>query len=113
MAMLKSNASLKKLQQERRNRDVEDKLSEEKPLEEILGKVLRASPTLKTLFLAGQRLSKPFATGQAGGSGGGAGTAGGSERDQEKKKEFIGKRHPTFFEVKGVQSRDVSSVHVK
>ena len=107
MAMLKSNASLKKLQQERRSRDVEDKLSEEKPLEEILGKVLRASPTLKTLFLAGQRLSKPFATGQAGGSGGGAGTAGGSERDQEKKKEFIGKRHPTFFEVKGVQSRDV------
>jgi len=61
------------MQQERREKDVESKLSEEKPLEEVLGRVLKASPTLSTLFLKGQRRSKPFAgAGSQSGKGGGA-----------------------------------------
>ena len=69
--------------------------------------MLRSSPTLKTLFLAGQRLSKPFAKGNAGGSGDGEGTGGGSKREEREKREFFGKRHPTFFEVKGVQPGEI------
>ena len=80
--ILKSNKSLRKLQQERKAKDVEGRLSEEKPLEEVLEKVLRRSPVLWKLIGEGQRLTKPFPTENTGGS------------------EFIGKPHPTFFEVK-------------
>ena len=106
MDWLKHEPSLRRLQQERRNRDIEEKLREEKPLEEVLGKVMRASPALKTLFLAGQRLSKPFAGEKTGGTGDGPGDGGGSKRN-DKNGEFVGKRHPTFFEVLGIRSGEV------
>jgi len=76
------------MQQERREKDVESKLSEEKPLEEVLGRVLKASPTLSTLFLKGQRRSKPFA-----GAGSQSGKGGGAEKKGEAA--FNGRRHPT------------------
>ena len=106
MDWLKNEQSLRRLQQERRNRDIEDKLKEEKPLEEVLRKVMRASPTLKTLFLAGQRLSRPFAGNKSGGSGDERGGGGGPKR-KNKKGDFVGNRHPTFFDVVGVSSGDV------
>ncbi|MCA9305049.1 MAG: hypothetical protein KDA16_00825 [Phycisphaerales bacterium] len=89
-AMLKINQELRNLQNARRAGDVESKLSEEKPLEEVLGKVLKASPTLKTLFLQGQRLANPF-----GGRGGkNKGEGGGADKGDDP---FKGKRHPSFF----------------
>lgn len=106
MSWLKNEPSLKQLQQERREKDVHEKLREEKPLEEVLGKVMRASPTLEKLFLAGQRLSRPFAGGDSGGGGESAGDGGGSKRSR-KNGEYIGNRHPTFFEVVGVNKGDV------
>lgn len=90
--LLRNSTELKKLQQERRARDVEAKISEEKPLEEVLRKVFKASPTLKSLFLRGQRLAKPFA------SGGGA-KEGGGEGPRENDQPFKGLRHPTYFKV--------------
>ena len=88
--MLHSSTELRRLQQERRESDIESQLSEEKPLEEVLGRVLKASPALQTLFLKGQRLSRPF----AGGGGRGEGNDGdGSDRDEP----FKGTRHPTYF----------------
>jgi len=90
--MLHENPELKRLQQQRREQDVESKLSEEKPLEEVLGKVLKASPTLKTLFLRGQRLAKPFSSGV----GGKKGKSSGSGEDEGP---FKGKRHPTYFKI--------------
>ena len=110
MDWLKNEPSLRRLQQERRNKDVEEKLREERPLEEVLGKVMRASPTLERLFLAGQRLSKPFAGSNTGGSGNGSGQGGGS-RQSEENNEFIGKRHPTFFNVSGIKKGDVLRRH--
>ena len=106
MEWLKNEQSLRRLQQERRERDVEDKLKEEKPLEEVLGKVMRASPTLKTLFLAGQRLSRPFA-GNKSGSSGNEGGDGGGPTHKDNKGNFVGNRHPTFFDVVGASSGDV------
>jgi hypothetical protein len=91
--VLREHKVLRRLQQERREKDVESKLSEEKPLEEVLGRVLKASPTLSTLFLKGQRLSKPFA-----GAGSQSGKAGGAEKQGEST--FTGRRHPTYFLIR-------------
>lgn len=93
--MLRTNGELRKLQQERREQDVKSRLGEEKPLEEVLDKVLRASPTLKTLFLRGQRLSRPFANG----AGGNNGQGGGPTKNHFP---FKGRRHPTYFKVADV-----------
>lgn len=103
MDMLKNHAALKQLQQARREKDVESRLSEERPLEEVLGKVLKASPTLKTLFLTGQRLSKPFESGGVGGSGGKNGNGGGPNKTDQSDAKFQGRRHPTYFETKGTK----------
>lgn len=94
--MLSNNGELRKLQQERRAKDVESKLSEEKPLEEVLGKVLKASPSLKTLFLQGQRLARPFPKGSGGTTGNGEGYEKGNQP-------FKGRRHPTFFKLAEVE----------
>lgn len=107
MEMLKNNSALKQLQQERRNIDVESKLSEERPLEEVLGKVLKSSPTLQTLFLAGQRLSKPFNTKKKGGSGNDGDEGGGSHDTDTDGKPYVGQPHPSFFDVKGIHSGQV------
>ena len=88
--LLKNNPALRSLQQKRRQQDVESKLSEERPLEEVLNKVLRSSPTLNSLFLRGQRLSKPF-------SSGGGGTNSGPSGTGNEQKPFRGNRHPTYF----------------
>jgi len=90
--MLHDNPELKRLQQQRREQDVESRLKEERPLEEVIGKVLKSSPTLRTLFLRGQRLAKAFSNG----AGGKKGKNRGSGKDQGY---FKGKRHPTFFKI--------------
>lgn len=92
--MLREHKGLRRLQQERRDKDVQSQLSDDKPLEEVLSKVLKSSPTLEALFLKGQRLSKPFA--RQGASKGGKG--GGDDRGEEKE-EYKGRRHPTYFKV--------------
>jgi hypothetical protein len=92
--LLKHNAVLRKLQQSRKEQDVEQKLSEEKPLEEVLGKVLKASPTLNALFLRGRRLARPFAGPGKNGPGSGPGPD-----EPEVKNEFKGRRHPTYFRI--------------
>lgn len=102
--MLRTNQTLKKLQTDRRQQEIDSKLSDEKPLEEVLNKVLRASPTLKTLFLAGQRLSKPFDTGKPmpGSNNDGPGNQPGPTPTSNDT-EYVGKKHPTKFEVFGVK----------
>ena len=56
---------------------------------------------------AGQRLSKPFQTDNTGGSGSEDNEGGGSISTKNSNKVFVGKRHPTFFEVKGIQSGNI------
>lgn len=93
--MLHDNSELRNLQNQRRQEDVDSKLSEEKPLEEVLGKVLKSSPSLNSLFLKGQRLTKPFASG-----GTGNGMGGGSNGNSAS---FVGKRHPTYFKFENLE----------
>jgi len=93
--LLKNNPALRNLQQKRRQEDVESKLSEERPLEEVLNKVLRSSPTLNSLFLRGQRLAKPFPAGAGGANSGLSGTG-------NEQKPFSGRRHPTYFKFENL-----------
>ncbi len=93
--MLREHKGLRRLQQERREREVQSKLSDDRPLEEVLTKVLKSSPTLEALFLKGQRLSKPFPH-----RGSGVGNQGGGEKFQ--KDEYKGRKHPTYFKVEGI-----------
>jgi len=61
--LLRTNPKLRKLQEQRRFQDVEAKLSEQKPLEEVLQRIFKSSPTLQNLFLLGRRLARPFPKG--------------------------------------------------
>jgi hypothetical protein len=92
--VLKESPELRRLQQTRREKDVQSTLSEDRPLEEVLGRILSSSPTLRALFLQGRRLTRPFA-GLAGG-----GQTNGVDRGD---KEYKGKKHPTHFRIPGIK----------
>ena len=82
--MLKNHQGLRALKEKRRNEEVQAKLEDEKPLEEILRSLLEHSPTLSRLFLQGLRASNPFKT----------------IKVKQEEKEFQGKPHPTYFKFK-------------
>ena len=71
--------------EKRRNDEIQSRLQDEKPLEDILKSLLETSPTLSALFLQGQRATNPFKTLKV--------------RGEEQ--EFHGEKHPTFFKFKG------------
>src|SRR5437588_8875748 len=82
--MLKQHHCLRALKERRRNEEIQSKLADEKPLEDILKSLLEHSPTLSALFLKGQRLANPFKTAQV----------------TTQPREFQGKKHPTYFKFK-------------
>jgi hypothetical protein len=81
---------LRELRDRRRNEEIEGRLKDSKPLEDVLGSILKSSPSLARLFLQGVRLSRPHRAGADGTQEGSGGAAGGSGP-------FVGKPHPTFF----------------
>lgn len=83
--LLKQHQGLRDLKERRRREEIESKLDDAKPLEDILEKLLKQSPTLSNLFLQGLRASTPFKTVEA----------------QAKEQEFKGGRFPTYFKFKG------------
>ncbi len=87
--MLRHHQGLRDLKEKRRNEEVQSKLEDEKPLEEILRSLLEHSPTLSNLFLQGLRASNPFKT----------------LKVKDEDREFEGKKHPTFFKFKDREYR--------
>lgn len=87
--VISHHSGLRKLQESRKNQELQEELSEARPLEEVLTQILKRSPSLAKLFLLGQRVGTPF-QGREEGAGGGAG---GSQTAAM----FSGKPHPTFF----------------
>lgn len=83
--LLRQHHGLRELKERRRRQEIESKLDEAKPLENILEKLLKQSPTLSDLFLHGLRASTPFKTVEA----------------QAQEQEFKGQRFPTYFKFKG------------
>jgi hypothetical protein len=82
--MLRQHQGLRALKEKRRSEEVQSKLEDEKPLEDILKSLLEHSPTLSNLFLQGLRASNPFKT----------------TKVKEQQQEFQGKKHPTYFKFK-------------
>jgi hypothetical protein len=89
-SFLRDETTLKDLQLQRRQRAIQDKLADDKPLNDVLQGLLKNNPTLSKLFLLGQNLPAPFPPGGSGKGGSGKGNAG----------TFVGKRYPEYFRFK-------------
>jgi hypothetical protein len=70
---------------------VQEQLADNKPLEDVLKRVLKTSPTLAKIFGAGTRLHNPFKP----------------ENVQPSQKPFVGKPHPTFFRFAGKEEGEI------
>ncbi len=80
--ILRNDSRLKELRDRRRREALEDRLSDSKPLKEVLSRIIKKSPSLAALFITGKDLSNPFKPKHVG-----------------KKKQFIGKERPEFFRL--------------
>ena len=58
--LIKNHPGLKALSEKRRREDIEGKLADSKPLEEVIKTIMKKSPTLSNLFLKGLRLPNPY-----------------------------------------------------
>lgn len=99
--ILHKHPGLRKLGDDRRNQEIADRLEDSKPLEDVLGSILKSSPSLASLFLLGTRLSQPHRrrpgdpdTNGHGGVDEGIGP-------------FVGKRHPTYFRFRKKKDGEV------
>ena len=81
--LLRDNPKLEELKNIRRKQKVEEKLSDEKPFEDLLMEALKKNPALASLFNLGSRLSRPWTKEQKGNQDG----------SKDKKLEYF----PTFF----------------
>ncbi len=89
-SQIANHPGLRELRERRRREEVAEKLSEAKPLEDVLRAILKTSPSLSKLFLLGQRINAPYRAQTNGSTGGGGGSDSGTG-------DFKGERHPTYF----------------
>jgi len=82
--IVRGDQSLKALRERRRREAIQDKISDAKPLKEILDKILKSSPSLEALFITGKDLSNPFKSRAV---------------DVKPEEEFTGKYTPTYFKL--------------
>lgn len=97
--VIAKHPGLRELRDKRKKEENANRLDDSKPLEEVVQKILKSSPSLEKLFLQGQRLSRPHKGGEGKDKGAG---------DGEKKGAgpFKGKKHPTFFRIHGKKDGD-------
>lgn len=84
--MLRRHAELRALRERRRREEIDSRLEDSKPLQEVLESLLNHYPTLSTLFLHGKSVHTPFKTVKTGGDD----------------KPYEGERYPSFFKFKDV-----------
>jgi hypothetical protein len=78
--LLSSHSELKSLSNSRRDQKIHEKISDNKPIADVLKKVIAHSPTLSKLLLKGVRLNNPFRI-----------------VDTKTSQSFEGKEFPTYF----------------
>lgn len=88
---LHDHPGLRDLRNARAKLDMEEQLADNKPLEDVLKRVLKSSPNLARIFGQGPRLQNPFKP----------------DNVQKTEKPFEGKPHPTFFRFAGKEQGDV------
>ena len=81
--LVKSHPGLKELRERRRRESIDEKLSNSRPLKEVLDEIIKKSPTLTRLFSQGEDVSNPLK----------------SRLVAEREVEFVGKRYPTYFQI--------------
>jgi hypothetical protein len=91
MEELHEHPGLRLLKNARQKMDVEEQLADNKPLEDVLKRVLKSSPSLARIFGLGQRLHNPFKP----------------ESKEPSDKPFNGKQHPTFFRFAGKEQGEL------
>lgn len=89
-SFLRDETTLRELQMQRRQKVIQDKLADDKPLNDVLQGLMRSNPILSSLFLLGKNLSSPFPPPGSGTGGSRTGNAG----------TFVGKRYPDYFRFK-------------
>ena len=92
--ILHRHPGLRALREKRKAQEISERLSNSKPLEEVLASIFKSSPSLAALFLTGSRLAKPHkkqVSGEDEGENGGA---------DEGEATFQGREHPTYFRFK-------------
>lgn len=89
--ILRQHPGLRKLREQRQREEIEKRLEQSRPLEEVLEKLLNTSPSLSQLFQPGSRILRPFKTGPT------KGKDGDKDDGQKGGKPFEGKPHPTYF----------------
>ena len=84
-SLLKNHQGLRDLRERRRREEIESRLADDKPLQDVLESVFKSEPSLTDYLLKGRRISNPF------------------RRDNALTPEppFLGHTFPTFFYFKG------------
>ncbi len=82
--VIRTHQGLRVLANKRRQEDISSKLTDSKPLAEMLEKLIKQSPALASLFRMGERIPNPFAP----------------EGVSTTNQPFLGKRFPTYFRFK-------------
>jgi len=80
--LIKKHQGLRELKERRRREEIEGKISDAKPLVEVIEKVIKNSPALSKLFVGGVKITDPFNLTHAGIS-----------------ETFKGKQFPTYFKL--------------
>ena len=89
---LARHRGLRNLRNRRRKAEVEERLKDARPLEDVLSTLLKNSPALERLLATGQRLSAPHRSRRRGGKNNG-----------ETASEFVGEKHPSFWMFSGLR----------
>jgi hypothetical protein len=91
-SLLSDDSDLRTLRNSRREAELAERLSDSKPLSDVLQDLINMTPSLAQILLPGIRVTSPFP--------GGAGRGG-------EAREFRGKTYPTYFRAKGRRQGDV------
>lgn len=97
--MFRNNTLLKRLQNERRQKALEDKIGDAKPLSEVLNRIIKKSPTLKNFLISGSKITNPFELADQQGD-----SRRTSSAEKNRTEDFQGKFFPTFFRLRGKSS---------
>jgi len=82
--LIKKHQGLRELKERRRREEIEGKISDAKPLVEVIEKVIKNSPALSKLFVEGVKIANPFNLTKTG----------------QNEKPFKGKQYPTYFRLR-------------
>lgn len=92
--LLSHHQGLRDLRERRRREEIQNKLEDSKPLSEVLNEVLKKSPALAALLKFGSKIQNPFNLTETG-----------------EKEEFVGKRFPTYFDLKPKPKNKVTPIN--